>query len=108
MVFLVVGIIVVGDYGVWLDSRDLRRDAERNLVFITGDADRLDGFSAEYNRYYGIAFNLPLLLLERGLGLEDSRSIYLTRHLVTHGFFLVGGLCCSLLVYRLTHSRALA
>ena len=108
MVFLVVGIAVVGDYGLWLDSRDQRRNAERNWDFIVGDADRLDGLSQEHNRYYGVVFTLPLLLLERGLGLEDSRSFYLLWHLVTHAFFLVGGWCCSLLVYRLTRSRTVA
>ena len=105
-VFLVVGVVVVDDYGVGWDARDQRAIVQRNLAFIVGDIDRLDGFSpAESNKYYGVAFELPLLLLERGLGLEDPRSIYLLQHLVTHGFFLIGGLCGSLLVYRLSGSR---
>ena len=107
-VFLLVGLAVVDDYGAGWDAPAQRLLAARNLAFITGAADRLDGFAVEHDRYYGVAFELPLLLLERGVGLEDSRSIYLLRHLVTHAFFLVGGLCCSLLVYRLTHSRAVA
>ena len=107
-VFLVVGIAVVDDYGVGYDESLQRNIAARNLAFITGSADRLDGFSYKHERFYGVAFELPLLLLERGLGLEDSRSIYLLRHMVTHAFFLFGGLCCSLLVYRLSHSRAAA
>ena len=108
--FLLVGIAVVDDYAAGLDGPAQREIADRNLAFITGAADRLDGFhpKQKHNRYYGVAFDLPLLLLERGLGLEDSRSIYLMRHLLTHGFFLLGGWCCSLLVYRLTHSRAVA
>ena len=108
LAFLLVGIAVVDDYGVSFDAQVQRQITDRNLAYITGDADRLDGFSVESDRYYGVAFELPLLLLERGLGLEDSRSIYLLRHLVTHAFFLFGGLCCSLLVYRLSHSRAAA
>ena len=106
--FLLVGLAIVDDYGAELDRRIQQIVVTRNLAFITGAADRLDGFAVEHDRYYGVAFELPLLLLERGVGLEDSRSIYLLRHLVTHAFFLVGGLCCSLLVYRLTHSRAVA
>ena len=107
-VFLFMGIAVVDDYGATLDVSLQRSRAARNLAFITGAADRLDGFFYEHNKYYGVAFELPLLLLERGVGLEDSRSIYLMRHLVTHAFFLLGGFCGSLLVYRLTHSRAVA
>ncbi len=106
--FLLVGIAVVEDYGAGVDVPAQPGIAVRNLAFITGAADRLDGFSVEHDKYYGVAFELPLLLLERGLGLEDSRRIYLLRHLVTHAFFLVGGLCCSLLVYRLTRSRTVA
>ena len=132
--FLVVGIIIVDNYGAGLDSANQRSLTERNLAFITGDADQLEMAHSEYDRYYGIAFELPLLLLERGLGLEDSRShsarrlldtrpgfplerdlrsedsrsLYLMRHLVTHGFFLIGGLCCSLLVYRLSNRRGVA
>ncbi len=106
--FLLVGIAVVEDYGAGPDAPLQRHEAARNLAFITGAAPTLDGFLYEYDKYYGVAFELPLLLLERGLGLEDSRRIYLLRHLVTHAFFLVGGLCCSLLVYRLTRSRTVA
>ena len=99
---------MVEDYGAGVDAPAQRRITARNLAFITGAADRLDGFPAEHDKYYGVAFELPLLLLERGVGLEDSRRIYLLRHLVTHAFFLVGGWCCSLLVYRLTRSRTVA
>ena len=106
--FLLVGIVVVDDYGAGPDAPMQRHIAARNLAYITGDADRLGGFKIKHNRYYGVAFELPLLLFERGLGLEDSHRISLLRHLVTHGFFLVGGLCCALLVYRLTRSRVVA
>ena len=106
--FLLVGIAVVDDYGAGMDTRGQRILADRNLAFITGTADRLDGYVDRSAKYYGIAFELSLLLLERGLGLADSHSVFLLRHLVTHGFFLLGGWCCSLLVYRLTHSRAVA
>ena len=106
--FLFVGIAIVDDYGTGVDTRQQRLTASRNLAFIMGDAARLGGFDIKHDRYYGVAFELPLLLFERGVGWKDTRSIYLLRHLVTHGFFLVGGLCCSLLVYRLTRSRTVA
>ena len=108
LAFLLVGFAVVDDYGAGVDMYGQRNVVDGNLAFIMGDADRLERFSIKHDKYYGIAFELPLLLLERGLGLEDSRSIFLLRHLVTHAFFLVGGLCCALLVYRLSHSRTVA
>ncbi len=107
-VFLLVGSIIADEYGAGRDARGQQKIAEKNLTFITGDTDRLGEFSPKWNRYYGVAFELPLLLLVQGLELEDSRNIYLTRHLVTHLFFLAGGLCCSLLVYRLSNRRGLA
>ena len=106
--FLLVAFAVVDHYGIGPDEYPQRVGAAKNLAFITGAADRLDGFPEEHDKYYGVAFQLPLLLLERGVGLEDSRRIYLLRHLVMHAFFLVGGWCCSLLVYRLTRSRGVA
>ncbi len=104
---LVVATRVVGDYGAGLDVGGQMVGADRNLAFIMGAADRLDGFYND-DRYYGIAFELPLLLLGRGMEPTDPRNIYLMRHLVTHLFFLAGGLCCSLLVYRLSNRRGLA
>ncbi len=106
--FLLMGIAVVDDYGAGFDERTQRHTATRNLAFITGAAPTLGGFLPEHEKYYGVAFDLPLLLLERGLELEDSHRISLLRHLVTHTFFLVGGLYCSLLIHRLTHSRTVA
>ena len=107
-VFLLVGSIIADEYSAGRDVLGQQKIVEKNLTFIMGDTDRLGEFSPKHNRYYGIAFELPLLLLVQGLELEDPRNIYLTRHLVTHLFFLAGGLCCSLLVYRLSNRRGLA
>ena len=59
-------------------------------------------------RFYGIALELPLLLAERLLGLQDSRDIYLFRHLLTHLFFIVGGFFCGLLAWRMFNNRWIA
>ena len=125
--FLLAGTVVVADYSVGRDISNQRSIATRNLAYIMGDADTLAGVfnesnrssryygipglpptPSEHERYYGTAFELPLLLLERGLEGRDPRYIYLLRHLVTHGFFLAGGFCCSLLVYRMSNRRGLA
>ena len=104
-VLLAVGCVVVDDYSASVDGAAYRHIAEITLDFITGKTAAL---AYDHLRYYGVTFDLLLFLLERSLGLEDARHIYLLRHLLTHLFFLTGGFCGSLLVYRLFHSRGLA
>ncbi len=101
-----IGIAVLDDYGVAWDEKTQRRITEANLSYILGIHDDLQ--LKQINKHYGVAFEFPLLLVERGLGLEDTRSIYLSRHLLTHLFFLLGGVCCYLLALRLFNNRLLA
>ena len=103
--FLAVGSAVADDYGAGADAKIQRLIAEINLDFIAG---RIVEPVFGKDWFYGVAFELPLLLLEWGLGLEDSYRIYLIRHLVTHLFFLAGGFCGALVTYRLFHRRSLA
>src|SRR5690349_5207993 len=39
------------------------------------------------DRIYGVAFEYPLVLIQRTLHLEDSRDIFLMRHLIQGLFF---------------------
>ena len=103
--FAVVGIAILDDYGVGWDDPAQRR----NTAVL---ADYALGVSEDpprgHNRYYGFAFETPLLLTERAFGLQDTRPIYLTRHLLTHLFFIAGGFACGLLAYRMFGSRWIA
>ena len=104
--FAAVGIAVFDDYGVSVDV-DWQRDIGIvSFDYILGDEDAL--IEEHHDRFYGVAFELPLIAVERALGLEDSRDIYLSRHLITHLFFLAGGFFCWLLTYRLFGSRLVA
>ena len=103
--FALAGIAALDDYGVSLDALLQREITTANLEYIRGDKDALH---SEHNRYYGVAFELTLLLAERGLGLDDSRNYLLSRHLLTHLFFLAGGFFAALLAYRLFGSKWLA
>ena len=58
--------------------------------------------------FYGVTFEIPLMLVERALGLEHSREISLMRHLLSHLFFLTGGFFAWLLARRMFSSPALA
>ena len=103
--FGLTGVWVVDDYGISTDAH-LQRDLARHaLDYVLGN---VESVWSDHNRFYGVAFELPLLLTELALGLEDARDIHLTRHLVSHLFFLAGGFCCYLLVHRLFESRLLA
>ena len=106
LLFLVAGLAALDDYGVSGDEPAQRSQAVATLAHLQGDADALA--SRGHNKFYGMAFELPLLLVERAFGLQDTREIYLSRHLITHLFFLTGGLFAYLLARRLLNHNALA
>ena len=103
--FLLAGVLILDDYGISWDEDTHRQTATANLDYILGNGVALLGHS---DREYGVAFQLPLLLAERVLGLADSRDIYLFRHILIHIFFIAGGFFCYRLVYRLFGSRVIA
>ena len=104
--FGLAGLWVLDDYGVGRDAGIQRNLAAATFDYVFGDDLFLK--AKDSGKFYGMAFELPLLLTERVLGLEDSRDIWLSRHLITHLFFLAGGFFCYLLAYRLFGSRLLA
>ena len=105
LLFAAAGVAVLDDYGVAADELTQRNITIGNIDYVMGHQDALPFVS---DRFYGLAFELPLLMAERALGLQDSRDIFLMRHLLTHLFFIVGGLFCGLLVYRMFGSRWVA
>ena len=104
-VVLIAGLAVLDDYGVTVDESIQRGIAAANLDYLVGAAADLP---ARNNSFYGVAFELPVLLAERVFGLEDSRSVWLSRRLITHLFFLTGGVFAYLLARRLWGNRYLA
>ena len=117
-VFAVVGVAVLDDYDPWNDARNQRHIGKIALNSVLPGAGDLPADQAipgvglpstdPTERYYGVAFEALLVLVERLLRLGDSRAVFQTRHLLTHLFFLTGGLFCYLLVYRLFGDRWLA
>ncbi len=103
--FALAGIAVLDDYGVQADEKWQRFLGQAAIDYALGDGGALP---VSPDRYYGVAFEAPLVLVERLLGLTDSRAVYLSRHLLTHLFFLTGGYFCYLLAYRLFGDRRLA
>ena len=108
-VFAAVGFAVFDDYGVAGDEWLQRNIGYASFNYILGYEDELSGYRyLAIERFYGVAFEVPLIAIERALGLEDSRDIYLSRHLTAHLIFLAGGFFAWLLAYRLFGSRLIA
>ena len=109
--FAIAGVGVVDDYGIGLDENSEQRIARTALDYALNyslDADQDLRYRYPGEQYYGVAFSLPLLLIERALELQDSRDVYLTRHLLTHLLFIAGGFACGMLAYRMVGSRWVA
>ena len=109
VIFLLAGLALAGDYGVGPDAANQRSTAAANLNYILGRTDRVDRNIYHYHdRVYGVAFELPLLLAERGLGLTDPYPIHRLRLTLTHLFFIIGAYFCYRLAYHLFGSRLIA
>ena len=105
--FLLAGLVTAGDYGITFDETLQRRIAQANLRYLLGQADRIDT-DLYADRVYGVVFELPLLLAEGALGLEDYHYIHRLRLTLSHLFFIVGGYFCWRLAYQLSGNRLLA
>ena len=106
--FAIVGVAVLDDYGIGLDTHIQRQTAAAAADYALGVSEGTS-YTNPTDRYYGLAIEMPLLLLERALGLQDGRRlIHLTRHLLTHLFFIAGGFACGMLAYRMLGSRWIA
>ena len=102
--FLMAGLALAGDYGIATDEEDQRRIAQANLNYILGQDYIID----ELHILFGAAFELPLLLAEQALGLEDYYYIHRLRLTLTHLFFIIGAFFCYRLAYRLFGNRLIA
>ncbi len=103
-----VGVTVLDDYGIGADEWEQRDIGHATVNYLLGDAAALLPSAPRVYRFYGVVFEVPLVFVERLLDLTDSRAVFLSRHLLTHLFFLAGGYCCARLVYHLFRSRWLA
>ena len=110
--FLIAGLAIVGDYSALTNTANQRNDATDTLNYVLHEDPTL---LQNHDRFYGVAFELSQLLLtdlfllmERSLGLEDPRHVYLINNILMHLFFLISGFCCYLLAFRLSGDRLAA
>ena len=104
--FTAAGLAVFDHYGALGDLTN-RECAARNLDYLQGVGAGFESGMFEC-RLYGMAFEAPLLLIERAFGVDDARGVYLLRYLISHLFFLTGGLFAYFLACRLSGGRLLA
>ncbi|MFH1311845.1 MAG: hypothetical protein ABIJ00_01330 [Candidatus Eisenbacteria bacterium] len=96
-VLLFVGIGVFRDYGVSWDERVQREYGEKVYNYVTaGDRELF----TDRHRYYGPVIEFALFSLEKALGLDDTRQVYLMRHLVVFLTFWLGAVFFYLLSKR--------
>ena len=105
--FLLAGLNLAGDYGLDPDEPNQRETATSNLDYILGRVDRIESWNY-HDRVYGVAFELPLLLIERALGLADYHYIHRLRATLIHLFFILGAFFFYRLAYRLFNNRLIA
>ena len=109
--FLVAGLAVLDRYGITGDENLQRQAVKANLGYLaSGDIRAFtSALPADVDKFYGMAFEAPLLLAERAFGVDDNpRAIHLIRHMHKRLLFLVGGLFAYLLARRVFGSRLLA
>jgi Dolichyl-phosphate-mannose-protein mannosyltransferase len=102
---LVLGFIVFGDYGIAWDEPNQRVIGQRSWDYVFSGDNTLNDFK---NRDYGVAVELPLIFLEKTLGMNDTRDIYRMRHLTIHLFFLLSAFAFYFLIWFLYRNKPLA
>jgi hypothetical protein len=91
LTLLVVGVLCHRDYGVTWDEFQQRATGAESLKYVVEriapgllppSAKNLQPFDQYRDHDYGVAFELPAVVLEVLLGLHDEREIYFLRHLL--------------------------
>ncbi len=102
---VVVGLSLYQDYGISWDEPIQREIGTLTYNYVSkGD----QAFKSSEFRDLGTGFELVLVFIEKKLHIEDSRDIYLARHLATHLLFLLSVFCGYILCLRLFKDQFIA
>ena len=94
-----LGVAIFSDYGIAWDEprqREVGAVSARYVVEVLAPALSQRAFSGVpalatfVDRDYGVVFEMPAYLVERLLGLDDTRDIFLLRHLLNFFVFVAG------------------
>jgi hypothetical protein len=104
-VSIIIGLCTYKDYGISWDE-----PIQREMGLVSYDyAFKNDKKLLTYlEKDHGVAFEVPLIILENAMHPKTSRDIYLVRHLATHLFFLLCCFCGYVLVQHLFRNSILS
>jgi len=84
--YFFLGVSVFHHYGISWDESTSRDNGIVAYQYVTGQNDDLLTYS---DRDYGTAFELPLFIIEKAVGVTSSQQTYFLRHFFTFLFFFV-------------------
>jgi hypothetical protein len=103
---IALGLFIFKDYGFALDEHVNRENGAVSLRYILSVIEHLIGIDIQWaksalfgfhsdlgtyrDRDYGVAFDLPAMLIERIFRIDSSRNQFLLRHLLTYCVFILG------------------
>ena len=102
---LIITVFTYRNYGVSWDEWSQMQIGSVSYNYLFHGDNALKTFCVAD---YGVAFELPLLIIQKILGITDSRDIYFFRHLLTNFLFLFSAYIFFLLIDFLYHSKILA
>ena len=102
---LALGLSVYQDYGISWDEPIQRGMGTTSYEYVFHNDTSLIHFN---ERSHGVAFEMPLIAIERKMHITDQRDLFLMRHLVTHLFFLISAFFGYILCLRLFKDQFLA
>jgi len=85
--FLVLGTFIFSDYGLSWDEGLQRNIGLMNIDYVLNNSNAL---LDSQDRYHGAFFEIILISIEKIFHLEDTKSIYLGRHLANFLTFYLG------------------
>lgn len=117
-ILLIIGFTNFKNYGIAWDAPALRLNGGNAAIYVA-DKINLGGIVPDYYRDFapmgengmadhGVAYDLPLVVLEAALGINDSMQIYQFRSLVNFLVFVLGTFAIYCLVKRRLKSRNVA
>ena len=104
-VLLLIGLMTTSDYGVSWDENAMHEIGQTSYEYVFHDDNRLKTYVC---RNYGVGVELPLIIVEKALGLKTDAGIYTMRHMVSHLLFLTLSISVYFLCYNLFKDRGIA
>ncbi|MCC6837467.1 MAG: glycosyltransferase family 39 protein, partial [Bacteroidia bacterium] len=91
VIYFIVGLFTFSDYGLsWDENSQWKNNghANYNFIFYNDEKTLLEGL----DKYHGPAFELVLIFIEKAFSMQELRSIFLMRHLLTFLTFFISAI----------------